>query len=54
MEVAEMIVHNGVTLGKRVEECLLEWGINNLFIIIVDNASSNDWLILYLKGVCKD
>jgi len=57
MEVVEMTVlddHKGVTLRKRVEECLLEWGINHLFTITVDNASSNDWLILYLKGVCKD
>jgi hypothetical protein len=46
--------HKGVTLGKRVEECLLEWGIDRLFTITVDNASSNDRLILYLKGVCKN
>jgi hypothetical protein len=46
--------HKGVTLGKRVEECLLEWGIDRLFTITVDNASSNDRLILYLKGVRKN
>jgi hypothetical protein len=46
--------HKGETLGKRVEECLLEWGIDPLFTVTVDNASSNDKLIGYLKGVCKD
>jgi hypothetical protein len=29
-------------------------GIDHLFTITVDNVSSNDWLILYLKGVYKD
>ncbi|KAJ1263369.1 hypothetical protein BS78_09G179200 [Paspalum vaginatum] len=45
--------HKGETLGKRVEECLLEWGIDNIFTITVNNASANDKLIQYLKGVCK-
>jgi len=46
--------HKGETLGKRVEECLLEWGIDRIFTVTVENASSNDKLIEYLKGVCKD
>ena len=46
--------HKGETLGKRVEECLLEWGIDRIFTVTVDNASSSDKLIEYLKGVCKD
>ncbi|CAN6196343.1 unnamed protein product [Urochloa humidicola] len=46
--------HKGDTLGKRVEECLLEWGIDRLFTVTVDNASSNDRLIGYLKDVCRN
>ncbi|KAF8661542.1 hypothetical protein HU200_056963 [Digitaria exilis] len=46
--------HKGETLGKRVEECLLDWGIDGLFTVTVDNASSNDKLIDYLKSVSKD
>jgi len=46
--------HKGETLGKRVEECLLEWGIDCIFTMTVDNASSNDKMIKYLMGVCKD
>lgn len=37
--------HKGETLWKIVEECLLDWGIDRLFTITVDNASSNDRLI---------
>jgi len=32
----------------------LEWGIDRIFTVTVENASSNDKLIEYLKGVCKD
>ena len=46
--------HKGETLGKRVEECLLEWGIDRIFTVIVDNASSNDKLIEYMEEVYKD
>ncbi|RLN09164.1 zinc finger BED domain-containing protein RICESLEEPER 2-like [Panicum miliaceum] len=46
--------HKGDTLGKQVEECLLDWGIDRLFTVTIDNASSNDKLIEYLKGVCED
>jgi hypothetical protein len=46
--------HRGETLGKQVEECLLDWRIDPLFTVTVDNASSNGKLIEYLKGVCED
>jgi hypothetical protein len=46
--------HKGETLGKRVEECLLDWRTDRLFTVTVDNASSNDKLIEHLKGVCED
>uniref|UniRef100_A0A803PEN4 BED-type domain-containing protein n=1 Tax=Cannabis sativa TaxID=3483 RepID=A0A803PEN4_CANSA len=45
--------HRGETLGKGIEQCLLEWGIENIFTVTVDNAASNDVAISYLVGsVC--
>jgi len=41
--------HKGDTIGKLIESCLLEWGIDKVFTITVDNASSNDLVISYLK-----
>ncbi|KAH9703019.1 BED-type domain-containing protein [Citrus sinensis] len=41
--------HKGDTIGKLIESCLLEWGIDRVFTITVDNASSNDLVISYLK-----
>ncbi|XP_050238141.1 zinc finger BED domain-containing protein RICESLEEPER 2-like [Mercurialis annua] len=41
--------HKGDAIGKAIETCLLEWGITNIFSITVDNASSNDVAISYLK-----
>ncbi|XP_020249166.1 zinc finger BED domain-containing protein RICESLEEPER 2-like [Asparagus officinalis] len=41
--------HKGDDLGKVVEKCLLDWEIENVFTITVDNASSNDTMIIYLK-----
>ncbi|XP_057958519.1 zinc finger BED domain-containing protein RICESLEEPER 2-like [Malania oleifera] len=32
-----------------IERCLLEWGVDNVFTMIVDNASSNDVAIAYIK-----
>lgn len=41
--------HKGKAIGKAVEKCLLEWGIDRIFTITVDNASSNDVAISYLR-----
>jgi hypothetical protein len=46
--------HKGETLGEKIEECLLEWGIGNILTITVDNASSNNTAISHLKTVSKD
>ncbi|KAF7801652.1 zinc finger BED domain-containing protein RICESLEEPER 2-like [Senna tora] len=37
------------TIGKAIEKCLLGWGIENVFSITVDNASSKDTAVTYLK-----
>ncbi|XP_038895827.1 zinc finger BED domain-containing protein RICESLEEPER 2-like [Benincasa hispida] len=41
--------HRGETIGKEVEKCLKQWGIENVMTLTVDNASSNDTVIAYLK-----
>ncbi|KAK9923305.1 hypothetical protein M0R45_031733 [Rubus argutus] len=41
--------HKGEDIGKLVEVCLNNWGIDKVFTITVDNASSNDGAITYLK-----
>ncbi|KAI8550632.1 hypothetical protein RHMOL_Rhmol06G0122000 [Rhododendron molle] len=46
--------HKGDTLGRMVEECLLDWGIDKFLTITVDNASSNNLLIKYLERKTKD
>ncbi|KAJ8753935.1 hypothetical protein K2173_000189 [Erythroxylum novogranatense] len=41
--------HKGEAIGMAVERCLIEWGIDNMLTMTVDNASSNDTAIAYLK-----
>ncbi|KAA0042874.1 zinc finger BED domain-containing protein RICESLEEPER 2-like [Cucumis melo var. makuwa] len=40
--------------GRGIENCLEGWGIDRLFTVIVDNASSNDVAIAYLVKKFKD
>ncbi|KAI4331923.1 hypothetical protein L6164_016869 [Bauhinia variegata] len=44
----------GETIGKEIDRCLREWGIENVFTITLDNASSNDVAISYLKRKLKN
>ena len=41
--------HKGEYIAKALENCVLEWGIKNAFIVTVDNASSNDTALGYFK-----
>ncbi|KAG8491002.1 hypothetical protein CXB51_014142 [Gossypium anomalum] len=41
--------HKGESIGMVIEKCLLNWGIDKLFTVTVDNASSNDVAIGYLR-----
>ncbi|GJS72956.1 zinc finger BED domain-containing protein RICESLEEPER 2-like protein, partial [Tanacetum coccineum] len=43
--------HRGIDIGKGVENCLNEWGFNNILSISVDNASSNDTAISFIKMI---
>lgn len=45
--------HVGEEIGKLIEVCLREWGIEKVFSIVVDNATSNDTAIDYLKKRMK-
>ena len=42
--------HKGEFIAKALESCLLEWGLRNIFTVTVDNASSNDTVMGYLKN----
>lgn len=41
--------HKGEAIGRAVETCLIEWGIEKLCTLTVDNATANDVAIEYLK-----
>ncbi|XP_074352250.1 zinc finger BED domain-containing protein RICESLEEPER 1-like [Apium graveolens] len=41
--------HRGKDIGRSVEKCLRDWGIENIFTVTADDASSNDVAIEYLK-----
>ncbi|XP_028755608.1 zinc finger BED domain-containing protein RICESLEEPER 2-like [Neltuma alba] len=43
--------HRGDTIASEIEKCLLAWGIEKVFTITVDNASSNDNAVAKLKDV---
>ncbi|CAA0820087.1 Unknown protein [Striga hermonthica] len=41
--------HKGEDIRRCLEEKLVEWGISKVFTVTVDNASSNDVVVEYLK-----
>nr|GEX89691.1 hypothetical protein [Tanacetum cinerariifolium] len=41
--------HRGNDIGRAIESCLLEWALPSILPITVDNASSNDTAVDYLK-----
>ena len=46
--------HKGETIGRKIEMSLREWGIDGIFTLTVDNASSNLTKIKFLQRVTKD
>ncbi|KAJ9543902.1 hypothetical protein OSB04_023609 [Centaurea solstitialis] len=44
-----ILSHKGESIAKALETCLIEWGVKNIFTITVDNASSNDVAIGFMK-----
>ncbi|KAH9698203.1 BED-type domain-containing protein [Citrus sinensis] len=45
--------HKGETIGKQLKKCLLDWGIERVFTVTVDNASANKVSITYLTNKLK-
>ena len=43
--------YKGEIIGQAIESCLLEWGINKILTVPIDNTSSNNLTIKYLKRV---
>ncbi|OMO74048.1 putative Zinc finger, BED-type [Corchorus capsularis] len=41
--------HKGDMLGKALEKCLKDWGLDTVFCVTVDNATNNDVAVGYLK-----
>ncbi|XP_062088415.1 zinc finger BED domain-containing protein RICESLEEPER 2-like [Humulus lupulus] len=46
--------HKGDLVGKKLINCLNEWGISSVFAVTVDNASLNDVALRKLKGHLLD
>ena len=46
--------HKGETIGRKIEMSLCEWGIDGIFTLTIDNASSNLTTIKFLQRVTKD
>ncbi|XP_050259181.1 zinc finger BED domain-containing protein RICESLEEPER 3-like [Quercus robur] len=46
--------HKGETIGRKIEMSWREWGIDGIFTLTVDNASSNLTTIKFLQRVTKD
>ncbi|KAK1394229.1 zinc finger BED domain-containing protein RICESLEEPER 2-like [Heracleum sosnowskyi] len=41
--------HKGDTIGKAIETCLLSWGIEKVFTVTLDNASSNKEVVAFVR-----
>ncbi|KAL9682846.1 hypothetical protein QQ045_014656 [Rhodiola kirilowii] len=46
--------HRGEDIGLVIENCLIEWGIGDVFTVTVDNAGSNNTAISYLQEKLTD
>ena len=46
--------HKGKDLGKNLQRCLMEWGLERVMIVTMDNASNNDGCIVHLRKCLVD
>lgn len=46
--------HEDDSIGRTIEQCLIEWGIEKVLTITVDNAISNDVTLNYLTEKLKE
>ncbi|KAL5845422.1 hypothetical protein ACOSQ4_011380 [Xanthoceras sorbifolium] len=49
LSFSQIADRRGDTIGKCIKKVLIDWGIDKVFTITVDNASSNITTILYIK-----
>ncbi|KAM1807616.1 hypothetical protein ACFX11_030596 [Malus domestica] len=53
LNFVQVTSHKGDDIGRCLEVCLNDWGIDKVFSITVDNASANDTAIAYMKRKLK-
>ncbi|XP_051184587.1 zinc finger BED domain-containing protein RICESLEEPER 2 [Lolium perenne] len=46
--------HKGEDMAKALDSCLLDWGIENVTTITMEDASSNDMAIEYIRTALKN
>lgn len=50
----QVVDHKGETIGKLIENCLIEWGIERASTITINDAKENDVAISYLRTRLKN
>ncbi|XP_017190530.1 zinc finger BED domain-containing protein RICESLEEPER 2-like [Malus domestica] len=53
LNFVQITSHDDHNIGRCLEVCLNNWGIDNVFSITVDNGSANDTAIAYMKRRLK-
>ncbi|KAM2171203.1 hypothetical protein ACFX1R_036318 [Malus domestica] len=53
LNFVQVTSHKGDDIGRCLDVCLNDWGIDKVFSITVDNASANDTAIAYMKRILK-
>ncbi|XP_052203129.1 zinc finger BED domain-containing protein DAYSLEEPER-like [Diospyros lotus] len=54
LNFCQISYHKGETIGKTIEACLKEWGIEKVFTITVDNAASNNGAFGHMRKKITD
>ncbi|KAL5758800.1 hypothetical protein ACOSP7_021411 [Xanthoceras sorbifolium] len=49
LSFSQIVDHSGDSIGRCIEEVLLEWGIDKVFTITVDNATANATAMSYVR-----
>ncbi|KAL5774561.1 hypothetical protein ACOSP7_012118 [Xanthoceras sorbifolium] len=49
LSFSQIVYHSGDSIGRCIEKVLLEWGIDKVFTITVDNATANTTVMGYVR-----
>ncbi|KAL5839638.1 hypothetical protein ACOSQ4_012246 [Xanthoceras sorbifolium] len=49
LSFSQIVYHSGDSIGRCIEKVLLEWGIDKVFTITVDNATANTTAMGYVR-----